>query len=73
VYLLALFSKGAGNDVAVDSYPFKLEDKKLEAAQKSYDKTTLNFWVNLKTFYDYFEKKHIIPVIKVNKTGLYII
>ncbi len=73
VYLLALFSKGAGNDVAVDSYPFKLEDKKLEAAKRSYDKTMLNFWDNLKTIYDYFEKKHLIPVIRVDKTGLYII
>jgi len=71
VYLLALFSKGAGNDVAVDSYPFKLDDKKLEEAKKTYNKSMLNFWDNLKTIYDYFEKKHLIPVISVDKTGLY--
>jgi murein L,D-transpeptidase YafK len=71
VYLLCLFSKGAGNDVAVDCYPFKLDDRKLEEAKKSYDKTMISFWNNLKTIYDYFEKKHLLPVIRVNTKGLY--
>src|ERR1700739_4899121 len=59
VYLLCLFSKGAGNDVAVDSYPFKLESKKLENEKANYDKSLLDFWKNLKTVYDYFELKHL--------------
>ena len=71
VYLLCLFSKGAGHDVAVDSYPFKLNLKKLEAAKNSYDKTLIDFWFNLKTVYDYFEQKQITPVIGVDKNGLY--
>ncbi|HWY38874.1 MAG TPA: L,D-transpeptidase family protein [Bacteroidia bacterium] len=71
VYLLCLFSKGAGYDVAVDSYPFKLETKKLDDAKKSYDKTLVDFWMNLKPFYDYFEQKHLVPVIGVDRSGLY--
>lgn len=71
VYLICLFSKGAGNEVAVDGYPFKLDSKKLEEAKKNYDKTLLNFWMNLKTVYDYFELKHLLPVISVDKNGLY--
>jgi murein L,D-transpeptidase YafK len=71
VYLLCLFSKGAGHDVAVDSYPFKLETKNLQEAEKSYDKSVIGFWQNLKTVYDYFEKNHVIPVVGVDKSGLY--
>jgi len=71
VYLLCLFSKGAGNEVAVDGYPFKLDSKKLEEAKKNYDKTLIDFWKNLKIVYDYFEQKHLLPVISVDKNGLY--
>jgi len=71
VYLLCLFSKGAGNDVAVDSYPFKLTQSKIDVAKKNYDKTLVDFWLHLKTFYDYFELKHLIPVVTVDKSGLY--
>lgn len=71
VYLLCLFSKGAGHDVAVDSYPFKLESKKLEEAKKTSDKVLTDFWSNLKLVYDYFEQKHLLPVIGIDKSGLY--
>lgn len=71
VYLLCLFSKGAGNDVAVDGYPFKLTEANMEKAQKNADKKLFDFWNNLKSVYDYFEKKHSIPVIGVEKQGLY--
>jgi len=71
VYLICLFSKGAGHDAAVDSYPFKPETKKLEAVKNTYDKTQLDFWKNLKTIYDHFEEKHLVPVIGVDKSGLY--
>ncbi len=71
VYLICLFSKGAGNEVAVDDYPFKLDSKKLEEAKKNYDKTVIDFWMNLKTIYDYFEQKHLLPVIGVDKAGFY--
>ena len=71
VYLICLFSKGAGNDVAVEGYPFKLESKKLETIKDSYSKTQLDFWKNLKMVYDYFEQKHLMPVISVDKAGSY--
>jgi murein L,D-transpeptidase YafK len=71
LYLICLFSKGSGNDVSVDSYPFRLNLKKLEASKNSYDKTLIDFWFNLKTVYDHFEQKQLTPVIGVDKTGLY--
>lgn len=71
VYLLCLFSKGAGNEVAVDSYPFKMTTSKMESVKKSNEKTRVDFWANLKTVYDHFELKHQPPVISVDKDGRY--
>jgi len=71
VYLLCLFSKGAGNSVKVDGYPFKLSETNMESAKKNYDKKLCDFWGNLKIVYDYFEKNHKAPVIGVEKSGLY--
>ena len=71
LYLICLFSKGNGNYVSVDSYPFKLNLKKLEASRNVYDKALIDFWFNLKTVYDYFEQKQLTPVIGVDKAGLY--
>jgi murein L,D-transpeptidase YafK len=70
LYLICLFSKGAGHDVSVDGYPFKLTIPNLEKA-KSADKKLLDFWLNLKIIYDYFEKNRQTPVIGVEKSGLY--
>jgi len=73
LYLLCLFSKGAGNNVCVEGYPFKLTETKMENAKKTYDKKLTDFWSNLKLVYDYFEKTHKMPVIRVEKSGLYAI
>lgn len=71
LYLLCLVSKGAGNSVSVDSYPFKLTGSNMESAKKSYDKKLCDFWANLKIVYDYFEKNKKAPVIGVDKNGAY--
>jgi murein L,D-transpeptidase YafK len=71
LYLLCLFSKGAGNAVAVDGYPFRLTDANMENAKRSYDKNLIDFWNNLKTVHDYFEKNHKAPTVGVEKNGLY--
>lgn len=71
LYLICLFSKGAGNNVLVDGYPFKLTDANMEAAKKNYDKKLVDFWYNLKTVYDYFEKNRKAPVVGTEKNGLY--
>ncbi len=71
VYLLCLFSKGAGNSVSVDGYPFKLTDANMAEAKKNYDKKLTDFWTNLKVIYDHFEKNKKAPVVGVDKSGLY--
>jgi murein L,D-transpeptidase YafK len=71
VYLLCLYSKGAGNEVAVHSFPFKLNSKKLEGARKNYDKKLIGFWTNLKHIYDFFEEKKQVPSITIDAAGTY--
>ena len=73
LYLLCLFSKGASNNVCVEGYPFKPTEANMEKAKKTYDKKLTNFWANLKTVYDYFEKNHKMPLIGVDKAGAYTI
>lgn len=71
LYLICLFSKGAGYAVQVEGYPFRLGDAKLAAATEKFDKKLTDFWANLKMVYDYFEKNKKVPVIGVDKNGLY--
>jgi murein L,D-transpeptidase YafK len=71
LYLICLFSKGAGNNVSVDGYPFRLTETKMAEAKKNYDRKLTDFWTNLKMVFDYFEKNHKAPVIGVEKSGLY--
>ena len=71
VYLLCLYSKGANNEVAIHSFPFKLSDAKFESAKKQYDKNLINFWTNLKTIYTFFEEKKQLPTISVDAAGKY--
>lgn len=71
LYLICLYSKGAGHDVVIHSFPFKLDAKKLEEAKKQYDKPLTNFWSNLATAYNYFEEKKQLPQITVEANGAY--
>ncbi len=66
-----MFSKGAGHDVVVHSFPFKLEAKKLEEVKKQYSKSLTDFWSNLAIGYNYFEEKKQLPQITVEVNGSY--
>ena len=68
LYLICLFSKGAGHDVMVHSFPFRLEKNKIEAAPS---KTLLSFWNNLSIGYNYFEEKKQLPQIFIETNGAY--
>ncbi len=71
VYLLCLYSKGANNEVTIHSFPFKLTDAKLEAAKKQYNKSLINFWMNLKPAYTFFEEEKQLSTISVDLDGKY--
>lgn len=71
LYLLCLFSKGAGNEIMVHSYPFKPSKENMERHAKAYDAKTIGFWQNINQGYDLFEKAHLMPVVSVQKNGSY--
>jgi murein L,D-transpeptidase YafK len=71
LYLICLFSKGAGHEAVVHSFPFKLDANKLEEAKKQYSKSLIDFWNNLAMGYNYFEEKKQLPQIIVETNGAY--
>lgn len=75
VYILAVEAKNGGQSIIpIHIFPTKLDDKSYENLIEEYkDKTQLiDFWKNIKTGYDYFEKNKILPKVTIDKTGKYI-
>ena len=55
--------------IKVHIFPFRMIDENM----KKYSKESfIDFWINLKEGYDFFENKHVLPKIKV-KNKKYII
>lgn len=71
LYLVCLYSKGQGHDVRVQIFPFRMDADKLEKAGKICTVETLDFWKNLKPFYDCFNEKKIFPNYIIDKSGRY--
>jgi len=72
LYLIAILSKDNGQmKIPVHIYPAKMTNKNLQKINSDYKKKHSAFWVNLKDGFDYFEKRHKLPKITVNQSGLY--
>ncbi|MCD6066619.1 MAG: L,D-transpeptidase family protein [Bacteroidetes bacterium] len=72
LYILCLESKAAGNTVKVDSYPCKLTEENITKLSASFPKETIDFWKNLKTGYDLFEKNKSRYSVSVDSKGNYV-
>lgn len=77
VYILAVNAKNAGQDfIPVHVYPVKFGNTRsmdyLGSVSLS-DSLSQQFWVELKTAYDYFEKHHKLPVVMVDNKGKYVL
>jgi len=75
VYILAVEAKNAGQStIPIHIFPTKLDGKSYETLTEDYKGKTelLDFWKNLKTGYDYFEKNKTLPNVTVDKVGKYI-
>lgn len=72
LYILCLESKAAGNNVKVDSFPCKLSDENMKKLEASYSKELVDFWKNLKTGYDLFEKNKGKFSVSVDAKGNYV-
>ncbi|HEU4556051.1 MAG TPA: L,D-transpeptidase family protein [Chitinophaga sp.] len=76
VYILAVNAKNAGQDfIPVHVYPVKFGNTRSMdylGGVSLTDNSSQQFWVELKSAYDYFEKHHRLPVVLVDNKGKYI-
>jgi len=72
VYTLCVEAQTNGNPISIDIFPFKFTDKnKLSENFKNKDQALINFWNNLFTCGNFFEKEKQLKTIKVNEKGAY--
>jgi murein L,D-transpeptidase YafK len=71
LYVLCVESKNKGHIIKAHFFPFRFNSKNSEALTSEYPATLNEFWKPLKEVYSYFEEKHIIPDIRIDKNGNY--
>lgn len=76
VYILCVNAKNAGQDfIPVHVYPVKFGNVRSMdylGGVSLTDNSSQQFWVELKSAYDYFEKHHRLPVVLVDNKGKYV-
>jgi murein L,D-transpeptidase YafK len=73
IYIMAVEAHSKGQQtIPIHIFPTKLDDKGMTFLKNSApDKTTIDFWNSLKSGYDYFEMKKLIPNIGIDANGDY--
>ena len=75
VYWLAVLARTSGQmHIPIEIFPAKLTVVGLEqlAATHRNEPEMVSFWTNLKEGYDFFEKAHQPPTVRVNRGGRYV-
>ena len=76
LYVLAVKARSNGQmNIPVHLFPFKMENKEMAEMLKKYqaDGKLCEFWKELKVGFDAFEANKVLPVIKVDEKGKYIL
>lgn len=76
VYVLAVEAKNAGQAaVPVHIFPCKMTEKGMQLLKDEYEgkATLIDFWTNIKSGYDSFEKTKELPKVTVGTDGKYIV
>ncbi len=76
LYILAVEAHNNGQEnIPVHIFPTNLGDDRFEFLKKANKNQTelIEFWESLKPGFDYFEKQHNLPAIKVSKEGNYVL
>jgi murein L,D-transpeptidase YafK len=75
LYLIAVEARNHGQEkIPIHIFPAKLTDENMTSLKTSYANSPhLKFWDNLKPVYQYFEKTKMLPEIKINKQGEYVV
>jgi len=74
LYILAVQARSSGQlKIPVHIFPVKLNEENMAKLKRDFSKDSknLDFWLNLKEGFDFFEKSHRLPRIRVNKSGQY--
>jgi murein L,D-transpeptidase YafK len=77
LYWVAVEARAAGQQrIPVDIFPARLDDDNFAQLARVFggkSPALVNFWRTLKPGYDFFEQKHILPNIRVDAVGHYIV
>lgn len=72
IYLYAVYAKSCGQSkIPVYIFPFKMTNENLNTYKNKYSEWT-NFWNNLKSGYDKFEKEKTELRVSIDKNGNYL-
>ena len=72
LYMLAVEARNNGQEkIQVHIFPARLSEPVLTAMKKDFSKQAVNFWKNLKSVYDDFEKNKRLKTITVTRNGEY--
>jgi murein L,D-transpeptidase YafK len=76
LYVLCVKARSNGQiKIPVHIFPARLDDKNTEILFGKYQKNPglIKFWKEIKPVYDFFEKNHVIPDVKITATGSYLL
>ena len=73
LYVLALQARYFGQKrIPVQVFPCKLNKENYKTITQAYNNPKLSkFWGSLRSLYDYFERTHTIPIMKIDVDGKY--
>jgi murein L,D-transpeptidase YafK len=74
LYIIAVMAKSNGQpDIPVHIFPFHMDSAAIHDIKSEYrDANLIKFWGNLKIGYDFFEKKHKLPIVDIDNKGTYL-
>jgi murein L,D-transpeptidase YafK len=76
LYLIAVEARNYGQEkIPIHIFPARLTDENMTNLKTSYANSPrlIKFWDNLKPVYQYFEKNKVLPEVKINKQGEYLV
>jgi len=75
IYLINLYARYIGQEeIPIHIFPTKLTIANINKMKKDYfsgNQEILEFWINLKEGYDYFDKRRLVPTVSVDEEGKY--
>jgi len=75
LYVIAVDTKSGGQEyIPVHIFPFRMDSEagiKLMKREEVRKPELYAFWQEIKPGYDYFERRHRLPNIRINKAGVY--